>query len=122
MKNGSKVWHCRKISEEGAEEEIFAKPKMYILRPNYLTIQPTGGFMDIMQYGDKVDKSWRGVANPYERWSRSFKEGDRWYLDGKEPNLVDGEEPDLGYGYDANAKTSSIRYQNVSIQFNLERI
>ena len=52
-----------------------------------------------------------------------IREGDRFYVDGERPYIPDnGEEPEDGWGYDANARVYSTRPQNIALRFILQRI
>ena len=87
-----------------------------------MTIQPTGGYLDVQTYGEFVDITHRGIATPYQMWDGVFHEGDRFYLD-KVPDGFEGDsEPELGWGYDANAKIIAVKPQNLAINLTIRNI
>lgn len=123
MKNGLKVWHCQRISEDGSKLEKFSKPVEYTLALKFLTIQPSSGYDNVVEFGEKLSKMWNAMGQPYDFWADKVKEGDRFYVDGVTPNIpTDGSEPEDGWGYDANARIYSVRPQNLAVRFILERI
>lgn len=123
MKNGLKVWHCKRISKDGDKIEKFDKPKEYILRFHHLTIQPVSGRDAVVEFGENVSKMWYAIAQPYEYWVEQVKEGDRFYVDGEKPYIPEnGQEPEDGWGYDANARIYSVRPQNLAVKFILQKI
>ena len=123
MKNGSRVWYCKRTSEDGAEFETFAKPVEYVLRFGFLTIQPMSGYNNVIEFGESVGRTWNAIGQPYDYWFNRIQEGDRFYVDGAEPNIPDDEqEPEDGWGYDANAKVTSVRPQNIAVRFILTRV
>lgn len=122
MQNGAKVYHCKRISDVNAEVELFAPPVEYILRPRYLTIQPYSGNVYDSTFGEFKDYSEKGCANPYEFWNGKIQEGDRFYIDVGKPDGYDGEEPEYGWGYDANFRVNRVAKQNKTIFFALKSI
>ena len=88
----------------------------------YLTIQPVSGYMDFQVYGEFVDITHRGIATPYEMWDGVFHEGDRFYLDKVPDGFDDDTEPELGWGYDANAKIIAVKPQNFAINLTIRNI
>ena len=121
MRNGKTVYFCKRTSSAGAEE-VFAKPVPYVLRLHYLTIQPVSGYMDFQSYGEFVDITHRGIATPYEMWDGVFHEGDRFYLDKVPDGYSNDTEPELGWGYDANAKIIAVKPQNLAINLTIRNI
>lgn len=121
MRNNSRVWHCKRISDRGAEIEVFDEPISYYLRPGYLTIQPKSGNMYTSAFGEFKDYSEQMCATPYELWDNEIKEGDRFYLD-KEPDETQSNIEEYGYGYDANYRVVRVAKQNRSIFFALKSI
>lgn len=119
MRNGASVWHCHRISPANAEVPMFAAPVEYKLGFNHLTIQPTGGFTNVLEFGESVNKTWNGMAT-ISAFDGVFKEGDVMYLDGKAPNAE--LESEYGYGYTANAKITSAREQNKMIRLIIKTI
>lgn len=123
MKNGLKVWHCKRISKDGDKIEKFSKPVEYTLRFHYLTIQPVSGYDAVVEFGENVSKMWYAIAQPYDYWINEVKEGDRFYVDGIKPNIPIGNtEPEDGWGHDANARIYSVRPQNLAVKLILQKI
>lgn len=123
MKNGLKVWHCKRISKDGDKIEIFSKPIEYTLRPHFLTIQPASGYDAVSEFGERINGLWYAMGQPYDFWAKQVNEGDRFYIDGVEPLMPnDGTEPEDGWGYDANVRVYSVRKQNVGVKFILQVI
>ena len=108
------------MNEDGLE--IFSKPVPHRLRPNYLTIQPAGGYLDLQEYGEFTDQTNKGIAQPYERWQNIFHTGDRVYLGITPDGYEQDEEPASGWGYDANTQIVAVRPQNKTIAFTLRNI
>lgn len=122
MRNGEKVWYCKRISEDGEKIERFSEPQEITLAFHYLTIQPTSGYDKVVEFGENIIKMWNGIGQPYDLW-KHLKEGDRFYVDGCKPYIPqDKSEPEDGWGFDANARVYSARPQNVAIYFLLQRI
>ena len=121
MRNGEKVWYCKRIeSEDGVV--TFAKPVEITLVLHYLTIQPMSGYMNVVEFGQDIGKMWNCIGQPYDAWT-GVQEGDRFYVDGARPDgISNGVEPDDGWGYDANAEVYSVRPQNLAVRFILRRI
>lgn len=121
MKIGSKVYYCARIGIEN-DVEIFAKPVEYTLRPNYLTIQPAGGYMDLLQFGEFTNITYNGMAVPYDQWINVLNEGDRFYLNRKPAGFDSKKEPEDGWGFDADTKVVAVKGQNRSVRFTLQSI
>ena len=122
MKNGKVVYHCKRTSLPNAEVETFAKPEIYILRPRYLTIQPNTGNVYDSTFGEFKNYTEKGCATPYEFWETKISEGDRFYLDCEPKDIASKEEPDEGWGWDANYVVNKIAKQNIAIYFALNSI
>lgn len=122
MKNGEKVWYCKRVLKDGDPLEIFDKPKEFTLGFHFLTVQPMSGYNDVVEFGENIGKMWKAIGQPYDFW-KSVKEGDRFYVDGCVPEIPeDGSEPEDGWGHDANAKVYSARPQNVAVAIILQKI
>lgn len=122
MRNGEKVWYCERISKDGEKLEVFGKPQELILALHHLTIQPASGYDMVEEFGEMTSKTWNAIGQPYGKWMH-LKEGDRFYVDGARPYIPeDGEEPEDGWGYDANARIYSVRPQNLAVRFILQKI
>ncbi len=123
MRNGDKVWHCPRISANGDDLEKFGEPVEYTLQYHFLTIQPSSGYDSVAEFGENISNTWNCIGQPYGLWFGKIKEGDRFYVDGATPYIPDdGNEPEDGWGMDANARVYSIRPQNVAFRFVLQRI
>lgn len=123
MRNGSRVWWCARTSKDGDDIETFAEPVEFMLRIRFLTIQPSSGYDNVVEFGENLGRTWNAIGQPYDYWFGKVKEGDRWYIDGAEPYFPeDGEEPEDGWGADANARVSSVRPQNEAFRFILQKI
>ena len=123
MKNGLTVWYCKRKPDAGDGIERFEKPVAYRLRLGFLTIQPASGYDSVVEFGENISKMWNGMAQPYRFWVEQLKEGDRFYVDGVTPSYdIDGDEPEDGWGFDANARVRSVRPQNLAIKFILQKI
>lgn len=119
MKNGYSVWHSARQTNANAEISTYGEPKKYTLAFRYLTIQPASGYMSLMEFGERISKTWVGIAN-INIFSGAFKEGDLMYVDGAEPNVE--LETENGYGYTANAVIKSVLEQNQSIKLVIEKV
>lgn len=123
MRNGDIVWFCKRTSKDGDRIETFAKPVAITLGIRNLTIQPASGYSSVIEFGENVSKTWTAIGQPYSKWFGYVKEGDRFYVDGASPYMpTDGTEPEDGWGFDANARVSSVRPQNVAVRFILQKI
>ena len=123
MRNGDVVWYCKRTSEDGDRIQTFAEPVAFRLAFHHLTIQPAGGYDNVVEFGENLGKTWNCIAQPYGKWFGMIKEGDRFYVDGAEPYIPsDGTEPEDGWGADANARVISVRPQNVAFRFILQKI
>lgn len=123
MRNGGFVWWCQRTSKDGDDIQTFARPEKFMLRPHFLTIQPSSGYDSVVEFGEKLSRTWTGMGQPYGYWFGKIKEGDRFYIDGAEPYIPDdGTEPEDGWGADANARINSVRPQNEAVRFILEKI
>jgi len=122
MKNGSVVYHCKRISPPSSDVEEFDKPQKYVLRPRYLTIQPFTGNIYDNTFGEFRDYTEKGCAIPYEFWENQINEGDRFYLNTVPNGFESGEEPDSGWGYDADYVVNAVSKQNIAIYFALKSI
>lgn len=122
MKNGSTIYFCSRTSSPDDDIETFAKPVAYTLKPMFLTIQPAGGFMDNQAFGEFTDITSKGIASPYSHWYGVFKEGDRLYLEHVPDGYVSGQEPEDGWGYDADAQIVAVKPQNKVIALTIRNI
>ena len=110
MRIGEKVWLAERIDEPNSTKSIYKKPSEITLRPNYFTVMPASsrGYLAILEFGEKVEKTWMAVANP--TFTGKIKEGDVMWIDGHTPN--EAIETQYGYGSSANAKVLSVNVGN----------
>lgn len=117
MKLGSPVWHAKRIVENNAEIPKFSKPVMYITTLRYLTVMPVKGLTAIMQYGEKVEKTWRAEAMQMA-FAGVFQEGDVMYINGHAPD--EELEAKYGYGSSANGLIRNVEEGNLGIKITIE--
>lgn len=122
MQNGSTIYFCSRTSSPNDDIQTFAKPVAYQLRPMYLTIQPAGGYMDNLKFGEFTDITSKGIASPYQRWYGVFKEGDRLYIERVPDGFDTDTEPEDGWGYDADAQIIAVKPQNKVISLTIRNI
>lgn len=91
--------------DEGNEIKVYNKPEKY-----RFNIQPVSNSLDILEYGEKVDKMYKAII-PYETYVDKFHEGDIAYLEGVEPQ----NETEKTYGIGGNYMISGVRPQNTVI-------
>lgn len=118
MKVGQSIWHCKRIGEDENGIITYAEPKEYILRFNYLTVNPASGYLATIQYGEQINKVWTMKANK-RLFENIFSEGDVLYIEGTKPNPDD---ENYVYGYGANALVTSVLPYLISYTIDLERI
>lgn len=120
MRNGNIIYHCRRSSPPNAEYETFDRPTPYQLRFAYLTIQPSTGNVYENPFGEFKDYSLKMCASPYAQWDSVIREGDRFYVN-KKPLAIE-QEPEYGWGYNADYKVVKVAKQNRSIFYALQSI
>lgn len=73
------IWIAKRVKiesdEYGVDIEYFEEPKKY--RINY---QPTSGYLDYLQYGEKIRNRYRAFINNTHCNNIQFNVGDRVYL------------------------------------------
>lgn len=121
MRNGTIVYHCKRISKPNADYEEFAPPVQYRLRFGYLTIQPKSGNIYNQTFGEFKDYEQSVCAMPYSKWLDQIHEGDRFYIE-KKPDTASDDFKARGYGYDANYKVVKRNPQNLAIYYALKSI
>ena len=123
MRNGEKIWHCKRLSKENAEVSVWDKPHEHILRmpsafsPIGITVQPKTGFTDYFDYGETTNSDQRIVLQPYAYWVKKFKKGDVFYLDGANPSS-----DEEYYGQNANYYVEFVGKQNEGVVLSLKQI
>lgn len=122
MRNGSVVYLCRRISPPSSDTQEFDKPQKFVLRPRYLTIQPFTGNIFDNTFGEFRDYTEKGCAVPYEFWENKISEGDRFYINTIPQGYETGEQPEQGWGYDADYVVNSVSKQNIAIYFAMKSI
>lgn len=75
MRNGSVVYFCARTSLPHDDIETFAKPVPIVLGIRNLTIQPASGYLDNQRFGEFVEQTNKGIAQPYDRWFGYFQIG-----------------------------------------------
>lgn len=122
MRNGEKIWHCKRLSEENAEVSVWDKPHEHILRmpsafsPIGITVQPKNGFTDRFQYGETTNSDQRVILTPYVYWQGKFQVGDLFYVDGQKPTAEEEY-----YGQNANYQVEFVALQNEAIELSLKQ-
>lgn len=118
MKIGSYIYHCKRTVTDDIVE--YAEPVKYVLRFQYLTIQPAtvalnnmAGYYTTEEYGEHNAMGWNGIANA-RFFTDTFNPGDLLFLDGCEPS----DNTEKG----ANAIISSVRNQNKAIFLTIKRL
>lgn len=114
MKIGDTIYHCPILKEEDGVT-IYKKPKPYITRLNYLTIQPASGYTKTLIYGKDIDKQWVGIAQ-MRYFENVFHENDLLYIDGAKPSNNEDY-----YGENANAVITSVKLQNMAISLSITK-
>lgn len=98
--------------ENGNEINYYAEPEYY-----EFNIQPATGQTDIALYGERVSKIYKTYIS-FQEYDGMFKEGDKAYLEGVEPQ----NEQENTYGIGANYKIISVRPKNTVILIRFEKI
>ena len=128
MRYGDKIFWCRRLDESDTQdteetEEVdeklqeFAAPAEIPLVVGKFSLQPASGYSALQQFGNNVNLYQTIICQPYEKWFGVFKEGDRFYVDGRVPS-----EDEEFYGQLANFVVDSVSNQNVAIRVVLKRI
>ena len=117
MKIGDKVWLAARIDEPNSTVPKYQPPTDITLRPNYFTVMPASarGYLAIVEFGEKIDKTWMAVANPM--FANKIKEGDVMWIDGHQP--IAHLEAAYGAGSSANAVVLAVNYGNRCINITL---
>lgn len=120
MTIGKSIWHSKRKSIDNAEIAEYEAPFEIVTRANYLTCMPATarGYMEIMQYGERISNYWTIVANA-RYFSGKIKEGDLMWVDGEKP--IEEVEEMYGVGASANAIVKSVAEVNYTISITLER-
>ena len=119
MKQGEKVYYSKRKYIENAITQEYQKPKEITLKYNYFTCMKASGYMEIVEYGERISSMWVCIAN-----SNFFKDkiskGDLFWVEGKKP-LKESELTEmLGYGESANAIVIDVLYTDHTIKIVLE--
>jgi hypothetical protein len=117
MRIGDKVWLASRDVTPNATKSTYQKPTQITLRPNYFTVMPatSRGYLAIIEFGEKVNKTWIAVANP--SFTGKIKEGDVMWVDGHTPN--EALEAKYGYGSSANAQVLAVNIGNRCLNITL---
>ena len=111
MRLGDTIYYCKK--KQGVE--VYEAPKKITLRFNYFTLMPASETSDVMEYGEDINKRYRAIAN-FNIWGKTFKEGDKLYIDYHEP--TSNEEN----GSNANAEITAVLYQNRVVRLEIRKL
>lgn len=112
------LWLCTRISGFNAEIAKFSEPILFKGKTsNGVNYQPTGGYTNILQYGENITQYMSAILTPYEKWKNIFHEGDRVYLDGAVPG-----ENETYYGEKANYVVDFAGNQNRAIKVVFKKI
>lgn len=119
MRVGEKIYHAKRISNENAEINEYAKPTELTTKFNHLTCvsSVTRGYIEVVQYGERVTDYWTIIAKT-SHFKGKFAKGDVMWIDGEKP--IENIEEMYGYGASANAVIKSIGYGNLYMTISLE--
>jgi hypothetical protein len=119
MRVGEKIYHAKRISNENAEINEYAKPTELTTQFNYLTCvsSVSRGYIEVVQHGERVTDYWTILANS-RYFKDKFAKGDVMWVDGEKP--IENIEEMYGYGASANAVIKSIGYGNLYMTISLE--
>lgn len=123
MRNGERIWCCKRLYQENEETPTYEKPQDFILRsptpfsPLGITCQPRNGFTDYFEYGETTNSDQRIICQPYAYWVDKFNKGDIFYLDGAKPTS-----DEEYYGQNANYYVEFVGKQNEAIVLSLKQI
>jgi hypothetical protein len=123
MRNGDKIWWCKRIEQINEETPQYEKPQEFILRsptafsPIGITVQPKSGYTEVLDYGETTKGEQRVVLTPYEYWYNKFNRGDLFYVDGKKPS-----DEEQSYGQDANYYLEFVANQSAAIVLSLKKV
>lgn len=123
MRNGEKIWWCKRVYEENEEAPTYENPQEFILRnptpfsPIGITCQPKTGFTDYFEYGETTNSDQRIVLQPYAYWVEKFKNGDVFYIDGAKPSS-----DEEYYGQNANYYVEFVGKQEQAVVLSLKQI
>lgn len=109
------IWVAHRINVENDELPEYEKPVKY-----YLNIQKVKGYLSILQYGEKVEKTYKAVFPINLIPNYRFKAGDKAYVDNCIPNMEYEEE--YGYGSSANAEIIDVDRPNISVNMTLQKL
>ena len=113
MRVGETLYHAKR-NIDNEDITTYSKATAYRTALNYITCQPAGGYMETLEFGENVSKTWVIIAN-YSRFYGVFNEGDLLFLDGVIPSERGS------YEQEANAIITSVRYQNKVIRIVAEK-
>lgn len=113
MRIGETLYHsARQIDTNGVVN--YTPAKAYKTRLRFLTCQPASGYMETLEFGEKLSRTWVLIAD-YRQFDRVFSEGDLLFLDGVSPAEIEL------YEQQANAVITSIQRQNKVIRITAEK-
>lgn len=122
MRNGEKIYWCKRLNELNAEVDLYDKAQSFTLRPQTvfsaigMTAQPKNGFTDRLDSGETTKSDYRVLATPYQYWYGKFKIGDVFYIDGVKPINEEWN------GQNANYYVEFVGNQENAIELSLKQI
>ena len=116
MKFGETIYYCKAIRDEEGNLTGYEDPKPIILRPRYFSLMPTSGYSEIVVYGRDIKVNYTAYAL-YSAWGDTFKEGDKFYVDGHKPTAEEDEPGDK-----ANAEIDNVRYDNFYVKLIIKKL
>lgn len=116
MRVGESIWYCQKLIQP-VEEQTHSAPIEVVTRFGYFTVMGKSGYEDIIDIGADTSSRLTVIAQPYNTWKNTFKNGDLFYVNGVEPS----EDEDF-YGQNANYRVADVDYGNIRIKLRLEKV
>lgn len=111
MKIGDSVWFCKKV-----DKSKYSEPVEIVTRCNYFTVMGKSGYNDIIQFGEKISSYLTAIAQPYDLWKDTFKNGDLFYCNGAKPS-----ESENWKGEKSNYIIDDVDYGNRRIKLTLKK-
>lgn len=119
MKQGEKVYYSKRKYIENAITQEYQKPKEITLKYNYFTCMKASGYMEIVEYGERISSMWVCIANS-NYFKDKISKGDLFWVEGKKPLKENELTEMLGYGESANAIVIDVLYTDHTIKIVLE--
>ena len=119
MKQGEKVYYSKRINIENSIIQRYEKPKEITLKYNYFTCMKASGYMEIIEYGERISSIWTCIANS-KYFRDKISKGDLFWVEGKKPPKENELTELYGYGESANARVVDVLATDHSIKITLE--